>query len=239
MQRILISLLFLAFAGSATAQYSRMGIRAGILYGGPIPTEINKDSSEGVPKITLSLALWRDWQFANRWSLRNEIGYAAKAADYQQIIRNDTNVAIELLPNVIDTLPSFYVADVNGSMRLHYLELPFFAQYKPTKNLSLNFGLNPAFLLGGYDRGTALIRIGEGGIFEDELTEFENKPEIQRFDLGLMAGATIDFKFGLQIEIRGQRSIRGLYRKGFLDEKGLDGVRMYHTQGFFGLGWRL
>lgn len=214
------------------------GLRAGLLYGGPVPTEINKDSSSGGPIAGPSVAAWGAWKMNEKWSLRAELGYALKGADYQQIIRNDTLVELELIPNVFDTIPSFYVANVSGSMRLHYLEAPIFLQFEAFPGLQVNLGFKPAFLLGGSDAGEARIQIGEGGVFDDTTAVFENLPDMQGFDLGLMAGATYSFDFGLQLEIRGYRSLRGLYRKGFLDQQGLEGVRMYHTHGYFGVGWR-
>ena len=238
MRRLFPFAFFLLMVSSLHAQSLDWGLRAGLLYGGPVPTEINADSSEGKPLVGPSAALWGSWQISEKWSLRAELGYAMKGANYEQIIRNDTNIVLELIPNVFDTLPSFYVAFVEGSMKLHYLELPVFLQFESLPGLDVNLGLNPAVLLGGSDAGEARVQIGEGGLFEDTTTVFENLPEMQRFDLGLMAGATYQFGFGLQLEIRGYRSLRGLYRKGFLDEQGLKGVRMYHTHGYFGVGWR-
>lgn len=238
MPRIFIGIALLLCSCSLWGQFD-FGVRAGGLYGGPIPTKIDPDSSDGRPGTGLSAAVWASYEISDRVRVRAELGYAWKGADYSLLIRTDTNVTLELLPGVVDTVPSFYFADVTGSMSLHYLELPIFLQYETLPGLSLDAGINLGFLLGGSDEGTAEIQIGEGGIFEDTLTSFQNYPvDLQSFDFGLLLGATYDFDFGLQLQLRGYRSIRGLYRKGFFDEQGLDGNRMYHTQFYLGAGWR-
>ncbi len=236
-------ILFLACAFFVTqttwGQEIDWGVRAGAIFGGPIPTNVSPDSSDGTPGWGPSLAVWASYALTPKLKVRAELGYSYKAADYSLLIRTDTSVTLELLPGIVDTVPSFYFADVNGSLGLHYLELPIFIQYETFPRLHLNAGINLGYLLAGSDDGTADIQIGEGGIFEDTLTTFANFPdELQRFDLGVLLGSSYTFDFGLELEIRGYRSLTGLYRKGFFDSQGLPGNQNFNTQVFLGAGWR-
>lgn len=220
------------------AQSLEWGVRAGLLAGGPIPVISNPDSSSGSLGLGPSVALHLSWQATDKWSLCAELGYAYRGADYSQLYRRDTSVVLELIPGFYDTIPSFYYADVNGTMKLHYLELPVFARFAATERWRAQGGLVPAFLLGGEDAGDARIQIGEGGIFNDTIVGFNNLSQINRFDLAAFAGMAYVFPAGWWIEFRGQRSLIRLYQPGFLAARGFPDQRLYHTQFYLGLGYK-
>lgn len=233
--------LFLALGclvGQISAQNVHFGLRAGILGGGPIPNESNPDSSSGSLGVGPSFAVRASFDIGEKWSLHSELGYAFRGATYAQLYRKDTMVTLELIPNVFDTVPSFYYADVNGKMNLHYLELPLFFQYHATQRLRAQGGILPAFLLGGSDKGTAEIQIGEGGVFDDTTTVFNNIGEMNTFDFGVFAGVSYVLPAGFWVEFRGSRSLTRLYQKGFLANRGFENTRLYHTQFYLGVGYR-
>lgn len=237
---VLILLLTLGLSNLLQAQRSdnlSVGVRAGILYGGPIPNEFNPDSSDGQPGIGPSLALTLRYHLSQRVRLMTEIGYSHKSVEYGRLFRKDTLVPIELLPGIMDTVPSFYYADVSGKMSLHYLEIPLLVEYQVSNRVLVRGGLNSSILLGGKDEGSAVIQIGEGGIFEDTTIVFDNINDINRIDLGVTLGGVFHFGKGWYMEIRGYRSLRDLYQKGFLARQGLGDTKLYQTQGYLGLGY--
>ena len=239
MRWILFIGLWWGLAAPGVAQDLDYGLRLGGLFGGPIATNVPPDSSEGTPAWGPSGAVWVSYPVTERLRLRAELGYAWKGASYGLTLRQDTNVVIEFLPGVQDTVPSFYVADIAGRMALHYVELPVLLQYAVGWGITADAGVNVAYLVAGQDTGRARIQIGEGGVFEDVVEPFDNYPtELNRLDVGVLAGMSYGFDLGLELQLRGYRSLRDLYRKGFFDEQGLPGNRNFHTQFYLGAGWR-
>ncbi len=213
------------------------GVRGGVMLGGPIPAKSNPDSSSGKLAVGPSVGGFVEYSLAERWRIHAGLAYAYKGATYQQLYRNDTLMPLEIFPGVVDTVPTFYYADVNGKMALHYLDLPILAEWRATKHMWLQGGVYASALLGGSDKGDIQIQIGNGQVFPDTTTTFDNIQEIQRIDFGVTLGGRYEWKQGPFIEFRAQRSLRSLYRKGFFASQGLDEVALYHTQFYIGLGW--
>ncbi|HEX2898490.1 MAG TPA: outer membrane beta-barrel protein [Bacteroidia bacterium] len=232
-----LGLVFFLANGLAAQSAWHWGIRGGMMLGGPVPSKSNPDSSSGKLAVGPSAGIFLERSMSERWRIHAGIAYAYKGATYQQLYRNDTLMALEIFPGVVDTVPTFYYADVNGKMALHYLDLPILAEWRATKRMWLQGGLYLGALLGGKDAGDIQIQIGDGQLFPDTSTTFDNIQEIQRLDWGLALGGRYEWEQGPFIEFRAQRSLRGLYRKGFLASQGLDEIALYHTQFYFGLGW--
>jgi len=215
------------------------GARLGLLYGGPIPsTALNPDSSSGSPGLGPSFAVSAHYALSKKWHLTAELGYAYKGVEYGQLVRQDTMVTLELLPGIVDTVPSFYFADVNGSMKLHYLEIPLMVEFHPNDWMRIKAGFNSALLLGGEDAGTAEIQIGDGGVFQDTTITYENIDGINRLDGGIVLGGGVELPSGWWIEVRGYRSLRNLYKPGYLASQGVREAQLYQTQGYLGVGYR-
>jgi Outer membrane protein beta-barrel domain len=240
MRKLFLLILGLMLLGNAASAQSpwQWGLRAGVMLGGPIPAESDPDSSSGKLAVGPSGGAFVSYQLAERWRLQVGLAYAYKGASYQQLLRNDTLIPLQILPGVTDTVPTYYYADVHGKMGLHYLDLPILVQWRATKNMWLQFGPYFSALVGGKDAGTIDLQIGDGTIFPDTSTTFDNIQEIRRLDAGLCLGGSFELKNGLFFEMRAQRSLRGLYRKGFLSSQGLAEIPLYHTQFYAGVGWR-
>jgi hypothetical protein len=209
-----------------------------VLLGGPIPAQSDPDSASGKLAVGPAGGGFFTWQIAERWRMNIGISYAFKGATYQQIYRNDTLMPLQIFPGVVDTVPTYYYADAHGKMSLHYLDLPILVEFQPTKHMHIQAGPYLSLLLGGKDAGAANIQIGDGTLFPDTTTTFDNIHEIRRLDYGVCLGGSYALKNGLFFEMRAQRSLRGLYRKGFLASQGLPDIPLYHTQFLVGIGWR-
>ncbi len=236
---LILSVLAWLFTGIVFGQSPwQWGVRAGVILGGPIPAQSDPDSSSGHLAVGPSLGAFVNYQLAERWRLQVGLAYAFKGATYQQLYRNDTMMPLQILPGVVDTVPTYYYADANGKMSLHYIDLPILVQWRATKHAWIQFGPYLSGLIGGKDAGKADIQIGDGMLFPDTTITFDNIKEIRRLDMGLCLGGSYELDNGLFLEMRAQRSLRGLYRKGFLSSQGLPEIPLYHTQFFVGLGWR-
>ena len=234
-----IVILSLLWVGQAMGQSPwQWGLRGGVILGGPIPAQSNPDSSSGNLAIGPSGGLFVSYNLAERWRLQVGVAYAFKGATYQQLYRNDTMMPLQILPGVLDTVPTYYYADASGKMSLHYIDLPILVQWRATRHAWVQFGPYLSGLIGGKDVGKADIQIGDGLLFPDTTITFDNIGEIRRLDMGLCLGGSYELDNGLFFEMRAQRSLRGLYRKGFLSSQGLPDIPLYHTQFFVGLGWR-
>lgn len=207
------------------------------MLGGPIPTESNPDSSDGKMAIGPAGGAFARFELKPRFQIQAGLNYAYKGASYHQLYRQDTMMALEIFPGFTDTVPTYYYADVNGKMGLHYLEMPIQARWNIKGGSWISAGGYVAALMGGKDAGTIDIQIGDGTFFPDTTLAYDNIPEIRRIDAGFSLGGTFEFKNGFFIEALAQRSIVGLYRKGFLSSQGLKEIPLYHTQFYFGIGW--
>ena len=107
MHSVLICLCLLLTTSSLHAQEKgdfKWGVRVGVAYGGPIPNEVDPDSSQGSPRLGPSLAATFSYQLTPRLQLTAELGYSIKSVDYGRLFRQDTLVPIELLPGIVDTV---------------------------------------------------------------------------------------------------------------------------------------
>lgn len=229
--------IFLFSSGLVAQSNFHWGLRGGVMLGGPVPAQSNPDSSSGKLAVGPSAGAFVEYSLSERWRIHAGVAYAYKGATYQQLYRNDTLMPLEIFPGVVDTVPTYYYADVNGKMSLHYLDLPILAEWRATKRMWLQGGMYVSALLGGKDVGDIQIQIGDGQLFPDTSTTFDNIQEIQRIDVGLTLGGRYEWEQGPFIEFRAQRGLRSLYRKGFFASQGLEEVALYHTQFYIGLGW--
>lgn len=237
--RAFLLLSAVALAGNTLAQSPwQFGMRAGAMLGGPIPAESNPDSTDGSVLVGPAGGAFLAYGAGSRWRFELGLHYAMKGATYHQLYRNDTLMPLEIFPGTVDTVPTYYYADVNGRMRLHYIDLPLTAQFCLTKRAWLHLGGNASVLLGGKDAGTADIQIGDGTVFPDTVLIFDNIGEIRRLDAGLALGGSYELPMGLGFEFRAQRSLVGLYRKGFMASQGLEEIPLYQTQFCIGIRWR-
>lgn len=235
--RYLCLLIFLVGGVQLSAQKVQFGIYAGPNFGGPIPRTLNPDSSSGTPLLSFTGGPAIRIELNKKWSLQAELNFAGKGADYSQWYHRDTLVLLELIPGRIDTVPSYYRADINGKMRLGYLDIPLLVNFHPNERMRFGLGLQPSFLVSGQDTGTVQVKIGDGTLFPDEFQQFDNIDDMNRFGLGLSLQASYSFPFGLELGLKADRALIKLYKDGFFERRGFEDNPMYHTQFAFRLGW--
>lgn len=230
-KNILIS-VFLLFSLVLTS-YSQPAIIGGLNFGGPIPEKISENST-GKPVIGMHLGFSYVYKLSDKFSLTPEIYYAFKGVDYGQSFTKDTLVPITIL-GVPGEVPSFYTADVNGSMRLHSIDIPLLFSYNIGK---VRFSLGPyfSFLVGGKDKGNVRVVLGEGGFYDDYTEAYDNSKNIRILETGIMGGINVLIYKGLFAEMRFSRSLTTLY-KSDAPSRGEGSNKMYNTFVQFSLGY--
>ncbi len=225
MKKLLFAIFIVFF--SPDAGYSQnIGIVAGFNYGGPLPTKF-KDSTSGKPIPGLMAGVSYSIPISERFSFSPALYYSFHGTEYSQSFTRDTTVTI-VINNVSGKVPSFYTAYVNGSMHLHYLDIPLLFSYSIKKTRLL---LGPYFTakIAGKDAGNVRVVIGKGGFFDDYIEPYNNFKIIRKVEQGLMIGVNSPIYKNLCIEIRVSRSFFSFYQPDKLPDRGQGKSSMFNT----------
>lgn len=229
-----IVIVFFIFIGSAFGQGFEYGVLAGISYGGPVG---KVDSAEGTPMVGIETGIFGDIKLHEKWSFKPYLYYTNKGASYSQSYTRDTIVEIEI-QGVKGEIPTFYQATVNGKLKAHYLEMPLMIAYKNKKNFFVETGPYLSYLLSSRDKGQVHLDIGEDGFLSDD-RDFDYDQALHQLEYGFGLSGGYEFPFGMDIYLKGSRSLRKLYKTSHFEEIRQTEVRLYNTIVSFGLRYRL
>ncbi len=222
--------LVLLSYGAAMAQFA-MGITAGVNYGGPI----GKIEGSGKPIPGLIGGAVFNYKLSPKWNLAAMLLYSSRSAEYQQTSTNDSTVYVTVGQNQVPVTTN-YTSNINGTLRLHYIDVPLLASYYVTKCGTVDFGPLFSYIVAGSDKGTNDIVFVENGVFNQKV-QYNNIGELNRFDYGATLGGTYHTKFGLNVALRASRSFRSVYRKGFFSSRGFTETGLYNTFVHLTLGY--
>lgn len=233
MKTNIIILFYLLFCQIFSGFTQETAIIGGFNIGGPIPEKIS-DSSSGKPIPGIHVGFSYTYKFSDRFWLTPEIYYAYKGVDYGQSFTRDTLVPITLF-GVPAEVPSFYTVNVNGSIRLHSIDIPLLFSYRIGK---FKFCLGPyfSFVFGGKDTGNVRVVVGEGGFFDDYTETYNNIKNIRVFESGIIAGFNVPIYKRFFTELKVTRSFTGLY-KSDAPNRGNGSNKMFNTYLFLSLGY--
>lgn len=229
-------IIFLALVSSLQAEDSKIsyGLRAGMIFGGPIPTEMSKEN-KGNPKLGTVFGLWLEKDVGSGFSIRHEVSLAYKGVDFSaEIFDRDTLVPIMQF----DTVPTTYDVFVNGEMRFLYLDLPIFISFNIPKITRLSIGIMPSFLLTGKYEGKANIIVGEGG-FKDTTEKFNTFNNINKFDFSICLGGGHQLFNDLIFSVYASRSIINLSKSGTKSTRYANVGKLYNTYVVFSLLYQI
>jgi hypothetical protein len=232
----LLSFLIFLLCGLGSGFAQNIGIGGGINYGGPIPTE-TIDSTSGKPLIGFTAGISYSIPLSERFSFQPQLYYSYRGMDYSQSYTRDTLFTVIINGNSGE-VPSFYTAYIDGSMRLHYIDIPLLVTYRILK-FQLMFGPYISVLLGGRDSGDVRVVIGSGGFFDDYTEAYSNYAVIRKLEQGFMVGSTAPIYKNLSIEIKASRSFTTLYNLDKIVDRGQGSVKMYNTYVQLGLVYTL
>jgi hypothetical protein len=230
MRGLFVAYLVLLSCGAAIAQFA-MGLTAGVNYGGPI----GKIEGTGKPIPGLIGGAVFNYKLSPKWNVAAMLLYSFRGAEYQQASTNDSTVYVTVGQNQVPVTTN-YTANINGTLRLHYIDMPLLASYYIAKRGTIDFGPQFSYLVGGSDKGTNDIVFVENGIFNQKV-QYNNIDELNRFDYGVTLGGTYYTKFGLNVGLRASRGFRSDYRKGFFSSRGFTETGLYNTFVHLTLGY--
>jgi len=227
-------LIFLCNTGNIFAQDISIG--AGINYGGPLPTQ-TIDSTDGKPLIGITAGVSYSIPLSEHFSFLPGLYYSYRGLDYSQSYTRDTLFTV-VINGTSGQVPSYYTAYIDGSMRLHYLEIPLLIGYSFWK-VQMTFGPYFSVLMSAKDSGDVRVVIGSGALVDDYNEVYNNKSALRKWDHGFMLGSRAPIYKNLGIEITVSRSFFSLYLPEKIPDSGQDGVKMYNTYLYFGLVYTL
>lgn len=234
MRLVLIIILFLY---NASLLYSiNYKAKGGLIYGGPKPTK-DVAGIEGTPKLNPIVAFDFETDLWNNLKLSGGFAFSYKGVEYGGRFRRDTIVEVKI-GNEIGYVPTFYNVIVNGDISLAYIDLPFLLTYHFFDFFNLSAGVQPSILIGGYDKGTTRIVIGEGGFFQDSLYKFDNYSKINKLDFSLCIGGYHIIYSNLFLQFYATFSIVELYFAETAGSKHVDRGKLYNTYFVGMLGWK-
>jgi hypothetical protein len=211
--------------------------RAGLTYGGPVPVKSIPKTS-GVPGIHGSLGVAARIRLSDFFLLETELSYTTMSVNYSQDYTKDTLVKIIVLGKD-NYVPTYYNGHAEGRLLVHNIKLSIPVVYQISESIYAGFGPYFSYTVQGQDTGNVLIRVGEGGFFDDFYQYFNNFKQVNRFDAGLVLSFHKLFFNKLDLGFHANRSLIPFYRKGTFSDRGLEDVNMYNTSIVVFLGWKI
>lgn len=204
----------------------KMGIRTGLSVGAPIPNKFEK-GEDGELGIGPLIGIFTKYYYSPKLYVEANLYYDSRGnSPYSKQYRRDTSVQFGSMNTLI---PTFYNAWVSGEIKLSYLTLPINASWFLKKWFAVQLGSQINYLLYASDKGTAKIIVGEGGVVDDIYRNFENAVDIHKWDYGGNAGVCLYFLPELEFQIRYNKSIRSIYRKGFFSDNNFEERKFLNT----------
>ncbi len=231
---LLLIFVFFYCLGAGFAQNINFGV--GFNYGGPLPTEFI-DSTSGNPIVGLMAGMSYSIPLSKHFSFSMGLFYSFRGVEYSQSFTRDTLFTL-VFNGVSGQVPSYYTAYVNGSMRLHYIDIPLLVNYRIGK-FQVIFGPYFSVLVAGKDAGNLRVVIGTGVLIDDYKDEYDNFKVIRKVEQGLMIGSIMPFYKNFSIETKVSRSFFSLYSPGELPDRGQGGGKMFNTFMHLGLVYKL
>ena len=103
-------------------------------------------------------------------------------------------------------IPTFYTADIKGSMSLIYLDLPVFLTYSLFSRSYMFICAQASLLLGGEYYTDAHVVVGEGGFYDDVEEHFDMYPEVNEVDFSVCLGGAYKIFNDLAFKVYATRS---------------------------------
>ena len=229
---ILLAILAWLLSGSIHAQVMEFGLKGGVNIGTPVgAAEKGAEGSLGVgPLIGMTWA----YHLNPKWAIHGQFLYSQKGSKFYTPVSGDTIYEYQTVTPGGDSIPSsvhtIYNGFVDGKFDNKYIEVPIYASYAVGKRFLLNFGGYVAYLLDGYNAGSADIEVGDPAHPFTTVTDepFDQSSEIHEWDYGVLLGAEYATGYRINVGINITTGLRSIYRKNY---KYIDGaVRNVYLQ---------
>ena len=222
MKALVTGLCMLLCVGLLQAQFT-YGLKAGTNFGGPL----GNIEGTGTPIPGIDAGVELGYRFSTKSSFVVNLLYTFYAANYTQVSQGDSTVYITI-GNQQVPVNATYTNNVNGKLRLHYLNFSVWYRYNLTKRVAIDAGPVFCYLFAGSDKGTNNVVFVENGIF-NQTVAFNNYGDIAKTDIALSLGGSYTTNYGLSIGMFAMRGFRSLYRPGFFSARGVNEAKLYNT----------
>jgi len=213
--KYLLIIIIIIFYNYSYGQ-NTVSVNLGMSAGGPVP---NKTVMESYGKLSFlpKFGLSYNTKISEDFSINNSLYYQINGASYGKKYQNDTLVPLPINESIL--IPTYYKAQVDGKMRLHYIQYSPHIQYNKYKPVCFTLGTYISYLHGGYDKGNVHITIGEGGFFDDIYDKYNNFNQMNKVDLGFSTYFRIDLPYESSVIIGVQRSLKSLFKTFPMDDE--------------------
>lgn len=205
------------------------GVNIGVVIG-PL-----RENSAAQPVIAPSLGLVAYQGISPKFSVQMEARYCLTGVHFQQQIFDRDTLWTEEIGGLEYQIPATYSADVDGQIKLHYLDLPMQLIYHFSPRLSTGFGPRFALLFKGKFKGTGDIVIGEEYIFAETTEDFDESENLHLFDFGLTASWQYKFSSRMQAQLTFNGGLIALNERGDLIQdrffNGFSNLSLLYTLG--------
>lgn len=237
MNKIVIFISFVILFYLPQPLFSQLIVAFGTNLGGAVPTKMTENSSAKIlPGGYITLG--------NRIIITDKIQFVPQIStdfswfNYSASQKNDT-IVLATVAGMPANIPTYYTANISGKIRLIglHIEIPF--MYSFSDKAKLTAGLYSSYNAYKSDNIDINVQIGEGGLLPDFDSSYNNKNNINLFDMGINIGGeySISEKYAVSIGI--YRSLSRFYKKNYFNDNSGNNIDFYYTQVRLGFVWRL
>ncbi len=204
---------------------NEFGVTAGYNIGAQLPEKVNTTDKGGLG-VSPRLGLLYKYNFTRRFGIQAEWAFSRKQATFEAKSVDDTisfSQVIRYGPAPTDTVISFgrttFSGTTYGSFDIQYLEFQLMTQYRIGSRVCLSFGGYAADIYKGTNKGYAVIdKLGTStNKFDNQ--DFDNSPNLNRFDYGVVGGISVNLLRGLNLYARFTGGSRSVYRDDYKQVK--------------------
>lgn len=162
------------------------GIKAGINVGALIaPIE---EGSSGQPQLGPLVGITANFPFNEKAGIEGVLQYVRSGVKFQSSLPKQDTMWTISVSGMDFLIPATYKAEVDGQMRIDYVDLPLSFYYHLGKRMRISSGPRVAYLLNKKFEGTSDVIVGDTGVFDQFTEEFEESTLLHNFDLGWTLG---------------------------------------------------
>ncbi len=181
-------IIFLSLISFTTfSQSIDWGIKAGVNMGALIAPveEGSSGQAQFGPLVGISAAI----PISEKIGLEAVLQYVRSGVKFQSSLPKQDTMWTITVSGMDFLVPATYRAEVDGQMWVDYLDVPLSFYYQFGQRMRISTGPRVAYLLNKKFDGTSDVIVGDTGIFDQFIEEFEESALLHNFDFGWTLGS--------------------------------------------------
>lgn len=176
------------------------GLKAGVNIGALIaPIE---EGSSGQPQLGPLVGITTDFPLSEKIGIEAVLQYVRSGVKFQSSLPKQDTMWTITVSGVDFLVPATYRAEVDGQMRIDYVDFPLSFYYQLSKRMRISTGPRMAYLLNKKFEGSSDVIVGDTGIFDQFIEEFEESALLKDFDLGWTLGGQYQLHSKLALDFK-------------------------------------